>query len=805
MAQCVGTLVTMSTRPSRRIPWNVRYARWLHTRWPAGTVEKLPEQRPDGSTALPGVFVSGDLTGIPLLKFSLDSGVKVVRRIAADPRLRSSPGDPALLDLIILGAGVSGMAAAVEAQRLGLSFEILEATEPFSTLVNFPKAKPIYTYPTEMKPEGELQVSATVKEDLVQELRAQVERARIRPRAGRAERLERQGGTWRVWLQGGDALRARQVLVAVGRSGNFRKLGVPGEHLDKVYNRLHDPKDFSLRDVLVVGGGDSAVEAAIALALGGAHVTLSYRGTELARPKPSNLRKLEALRRDPMADVAIEMPSSERVTTAASRFLAHAEMPGSITIRLATHVREIRPREVVLARLDGSKETLPNDVVFAMVGREAPLELFRRSGLKVAGELQPAGWAAMGAFLLLSAWLYDWKSGGFFSRLWYANQWFPTNLPELMRRAGGELAASAANPATLAGTLAISASAPAFWYTLAFSTIVVVFGIRRILRRKTPYVTAQTLTLMSIQVLPLFLIPEIVLPLLHHRGLLPLGLEDALFPATSWGHGREFWRAYGLILAWPLNVYNLFTSEPLWWWIGIGVLQTLVLIPIGVYYFGKGFYCGWICSCGALAETLGDTHRHKMPHGPLWNRLNLAGQVILGLALALMIVRVVGWALPDGNWADRTFDPWFKEPYKWTVDVFLAGVIGYGVYFWLSGRFWCRLMCPLAALMHLYARVGQFAIVSDKKKCISCNVCTTVCHQGIDVMNFANKGMPMRDPECVRCSACVESCPTGVLQFGRLRPDGRLIAVDSLFASPVLMRERDSGPTPAGLPRPAPP
>jgi polyferredoxin len=301
-------------------------------------------------------------------------------------------------------------------------------------------------------------------------------------------------------------------------------------------------------------------------------------------------------------------------------------------------------------------------------------------------------------------------------------------------------------------------------------------------------VTAQTWCLIAIQVVPLFLLPEVVLPLLDHNRLLPAGLADALFPVVSYGHGREFWRAYGLILAWPLNVYNLFTHDPLGWWIAIGAVQTLVLIPLAVYFFGKGAYCGWICSCGALAETLGDLHRHKMPHGPKWNRLNLAGQVVLAIATLLLVARIAGWLLPAGNLFEASFDRW-KEHYKWTIDVFLAGVVGYGCYFWFSGRVWCRFFCPLAALMHVYARFGRFAIVAEKQKCISCNLCTAACHQGIDVMNFANRGQPMTDPQCVRCSACVHSCPTGVLQFGQVRSDGRLISVDSLAASPVRMRE----------------
>jgi ferredoxin len=91
--------------------------------------------------------------------------------------------------------------------------------------------------------------------------------------------------------------------------------------------------------------------------------------------------------------------------------------------------------------------------------------------------------------------------------------------------------------------------------------------------------------------------------------------------------------------------------------------------------------------------------------------------------------------------------------------------------------------------MHVYARASTFRILADKKKCISCNVCTSVCHQGIDVMSFANKGLPMEDPQCVRCSACVQSCPTGVLEFGRVDRRGTIISVDALVASRVRAAE----------------
>lgn len=743
------------------------YARWLHTQWPAGAVEKLPETHDDSSTNLAGVYIVGDLSGVPLLKFALDRGAKAVRTIVADPAFRTAQAPPGVRDLVIIGSGVAGMAAAVEARKQGLDFALLEATEAYSTLVNFPKGKPIFLYPRELTPAGDLQVTAEVKEALVEELRAQTSARGIEPAIGRAEAVERAGGHLRVRLAGGASLDARRVIVAIGKSGNFRRLGVPGEALDKVYNRLHDPKDSAGKQVLVVGGGDSALEAAIALAEAGALVTLSYRKPEFARPKPDNIERIQALTTSPPAT------------------------GGSLKLQLASEVLEIRPDAVRLKTLAGTAD-LPNDVVFTLIGREAPLEFFRRSGIRIAGEMTPRNWFFLGLFFLFCTWLYNWKSGGGFSDLWYRNHWFPTNLDTLS-------AGWALDPHGFLGIALKSAMGPAFWYTLAYSALVVVFGIRRIRRRKTPYVRVQTLTLMAVQVLPLFLLPEVILPWLNYHGLLPTGLADALFPAVTYGHGREFWRAYGLILAWPLNIYNIITDHPLMWWILIGVVQTLVLIPLLIYFWGKGAYCGWICSCGALAETLGDTHRQKMVHGPRWNRVNLMGQGVLAVAVLMLIARIAGWIWP-GSWFDNAFHgpinlglfsiPGLKDSYKWTVDVFLAGVVGYGFYFWYSGRVWCRFICPLAALMHIYARFSRFAILAEKKKCISCNVCTSVCHQGIDIMNFANRGRPMQDPECVRCSACVQSCPTGVLTFGQIDRKGTVVARDRLAASMVQMTER---------------
>jgi polyferredoxin len=247
-------------------------------------------------------------------------------------------------------------------------------------------------------------------------------------------------------------------------------------------------------------------------------------------------------------------------------------------------------------------------------------------------------------------------------------------------------------------------------------------------------------------------------------------------------------------------IWNVFSDQPLKLWLAISLVQTFVLIPLMVRRWGKGAYCGWVCSCGALAETLGDRVRDRMPHGPGWNRLNLLGQGLLVLAFLLLALRVASWSLPDASWSRQAYmaglmgrgADWSDLGgvasflnYAWSVDLLLAGILGVGLYAHFSGRTWCRFGCPLAALMHLYAKLGtQFRIFADVKRCISCNLCTTNCHQGIDVMHFAQQGEPMDDPQCVRCSACVQTCPTVALEFGRIDPStGSEIARDRWRAS----------------------
>jgi thioredoxin reductase/Pyruvate/2-oxoacid:ferredoxin oxidoreductase delta subunit len=743
----------MPRRPP--IPLLTPYIHWLHTQWPAGTVEALPTVNPDGSCNLHGVRLVGDITGIPLLKFAIDSGAKAVRGILGEADFH--PGAKGMLDLAIVGGGVAGIAAAVEAKAAGLRCAVYEASTPFHTVANFPVGKPIYTYPRALTPAGELQIQGDTRETLLAELEAQRQAAGVETITQRISHVGRQGATPCLVPESGPPIPAQRIIIAIGRSGDHRTLGVEGEDLGKVSNRLHDPGSFGGQRVVVVGGGDAAVEAAIALATAGAETTLVHRGPSLSRPKPGNI--------DRLAEISDHPPT---------------EGQGSLQVRLHSQISRIGREEVELRTSDGREECIANEAVFLMIGREAPLAFFRRSGIPIQGELGAKQWTSFGLFLAFCLWLYHWKS----------YSWFAL---DALNPAGWLTAPALARD--LADVVAISAQGPSFHYTLAYSVLIGVFGLRRMRRRRTPYIKLQTWTLMLVQWLPLFLLPELLLPWMGVHGAFEAGLgqqvADAFFPTCGYGHGREYWRSYGLILAWPLFVYNWFTTQPMVPWLVLGSLQTFVLVPWMVWRWGKGAYCGWICSCGALAETLGDTHRHKMPHGPLWNRMNLVGQVILFAAFAMMALRTWGWTHPGGA-IDVHFQGWLLAAspltYKWIVDVMLAGVLGVGAYFWFSGRVWCRFACPLAALMHIYARFSRFRIFPEKDKCISCNVCTATCHQGIDVMSFANKGMPMEDPQCVRCSACVEACPTGTLAFGHFDASGQIV-IESLSASPVRAAE----------------
>lgn len=480
-----------------------KYYQWLHGQWPAGLVEKLPLTAETGETNVAGLYVAGDLTGIPLLKFSAESGVRCVQHIAQDTSFKRSSGD-GHFDLAIVGLGVAGMAAALEATKQGLRFCVLEAARPFNTIANFPIAKPIYTYPTDMTPAGELQFGANTetREGLLEHLQKSLKESSIEVRSGRAEKITPSGsGAERlltVALGGGDSISARRVIVAIGRSGDYRELGVPGEDADHVSNRLHDPKTFAGKNCVVIGGGDTAAESAIALAESGANVVLSYRKSELSRPKPDNVDAVHALAKSDAS-------------------------AGSLRLALGTNALKIGEQSVSLKSEDGSVADHPADAVFTMIGREAPLDFFQRSGVKIANTFSPASWLTLLLSVAIFTFVYHWKKTGVWipiGDIFAERGWFPYNVPALW----SSLGESFRDPRSLLGTLRVTLSEPGFYYSAAYCCAIVYFGIRRVARRKTEYVKKQTLSLALFQVIPLFLIPYFVLPWLGAIGYSTVGL-----------------------------------------------------------------------------------------------------------------------------------------------------------------------------------------------------------------------------------------------------------------------------------------
>jgi NosR/NirI family transcriptional regulator, nitrous oxide reductase regulator len=337
-----------------------RYVRWLPMHRPADTVGPLPRLGPGGDTSVPGLFVAGELAGATSLQEARDSGADMADRIAADPDLRSSPAPVDALDLAVVGGGVAGFAAALGARRAGLSCVIVQAHEPFADV---PGHAPRRT-----------DVSPAPDEALLADLRAQAESARIVPRIARAERIERTDGLLRVVLAGGGTLTARRVVVTIGRGGCPGRLGIPGEQLDHVFHRLYDPADFAGQRVVVVGGGQTAAEAAIALAESGAEVTLVHRGAMLTRPRFRTLSRLSEL----LAGAPTEPFRKGQPRSAVPR---RAPGPGTVTLQLVTRLVEVRPGEAVLDPAEGPPKAVPAGAVVILVGSDPARAFLERSGV----------------------------------------------------------------------------------------------------------------------------------------------------------------------------------------------------------------------------------------------------------------------------------------------------------------------------------------------------------------------------------------------------------------------------------------
>jgi len=317
-----------------------------------GTSERgvdIPHVAPSFETNVKGIYIAGELGGMGLIRNAVAQGVQAMQHIAK--RARSK--EPEVFDVVGVGAGPAGLAAALVAHERGLRYAIIDQEPAIGgTIAHYPRNKIVLTGAFELPGWGRIKKHELSKEELITIWNEAITKVALEVRLGeRYEGLEKNGELLTVRTSKGE-LCGRNVLLAIGRRGTPRKLDVPGEDLSKVVYALHEPEAWAGMKVLVVGGGDSALEAAMSLAeVAGTTVTLSYRSDSFFRAKPKNQVRFQ------------ESIDSARVRAV-----------------LRSQVETIGGDEVVL-RQDGEKIHVPNDQVFVLVGGVLPTELLAKAGI----------------------------------------------------------------------------------------------------------------------------------------------------------------------------------------------------------------------------------------------------------------------------------------------------------------------------------------------------------------------------------------------------------------------------------------
>lgn len=312
----------------------------------------IPTVQPNFETNVPGIFIAGELGGMGLIRNAIEQG-----RQALDSVLKlDGLGSGDRYDLVIVGAGPAGFAASLGALRAGLRFVTVEQDSLGGTVAHFPRGKLVMTQPAELPIVGKMHFTETSKEKLL-EFWQGVE-AKTQLKISYSERV-----TGVVPVPAGKGFDVtttkatypcRAVLLTIGRRGTPRQLGVPGEEQEKVVYRLIDPSEYQGRHVLVVGGGDSALEAAHSIAEeAGTTVTISYRSDAFSRAKAANRQKVEQL-------------ASE----------------GRLRVLMSSNVREIREDAVVIEYQD-KRYLLPNQAVIVCAGGILPTGFLKSIGVEV--------------------------------------------------------------------------------------------------------------------------------------------------------------------------------------------------------------------------------------------------------------------------------------------------------------------------------------------------------------------------------------------------------------------------------------
>ncbi len=736
-----------------------------------------PNERPllgkHNQSNIPGFFIIGDLAGAPVIKSAMAQGYEVVEHIASLPGAVGSD-DPELLDLLIVGAGAAGLNAALEADERGLRYLLLEKEQIANTIENFPEGKWVYAEPDSHPPKGKLWLDGATKEDLVRRWHQIITDHQLKlqtrePVTG----CRKKAGVFEVSTPKA-TYRAKRVVLATGQRGNPRKLMVPGEDREPVYHRLYSPRKYKNENLLVVGGGNSAVEAALTLSRQ-SRVLLSYRGDSFSRIFKDNERQL-----------------------------TQAVQEKRVELLLNSNVTEFGEGEAGLTvQENGSRQErkIPYDHAFVLIGADVPRKFLKSLGLRMENEWEGSLLRAAGLTLLglAGAWIFGAHQGGQ-ARLagldlslipsWGGILAWALSLGLLIKHGIQRdrfawLGLSFFVWYTVYGAklgtgeefwpykdwgyrfLSLADRPWAFWYTVLYTLLMTAFGLEAVKRwgldRKDKFQIWRYVSLLSFQWIFFFLIPEF----LFQSAVKYQWVGEQL--ASDPTFADQAWRSYGIVYAWPLFFYTFF-YDPHQIWVVWGVLLTFVLIPILVLFQGKR-YCSWICGCGGLAETFGDRWRHLAPKGKAsirWEWMNTA-VLIAAVAVTVLVLIKDGYGVLAAE-ADVSI-----HLYRLYADVWLVGILPVTLYPFLGGKVWCRYWCPLAKLMQIQSRLftrlrwSRFRIKSNDK-CIGCNECSRNCQVGIDVMSFALKQETIDNHEtsCIGCGICVTACPMDVLSFGPL-------------------------------------